>query len=305
MRIELRHLRYAIAATEHQSFRRAAQALGVHESAVSRRIRDLEDEIGAALFIRHHGGVSLTYAGQRFLGRAREAISQIGYATKDVGAIGRGEDGVVRIGIFSSLASGFLAELLFAYDAEHSGVRLDFIEGGSSEHVASVQGHRIDVAFLTGQPDAAGCNVTHLWNERVFLVLPRHHELADHNEIAWSDLHGRYFIVSEAEPGPEIHDYLVKHLAALGHHPSIERHGVGRDNLMQLVALGRGLSLTSEATTAAHFPGVVYRPLIDETLPFSAVWSPRNSNPALRSLLGLAKLMSERPKSGPSSKRGG
>jgi DNA-binding transcriptional LysR family regulator len=133
--ISPRHLRYVIAAAEQGSFRRAAQALGVQESAISRRIRDLEDEIGAALFIRHHGGVELTYAGQVFLGRAQKAISHIGHAERDVGAAGRGELGVVRIGIFSSLASGFLADLFRVYDAEHEGVRLDFIEGGSSDHV--------------------------------------------------------------------------------------------------------------------------------------------------------------------------
>ena len=61
---ELRHLRYAVAAADQGSFRRAALAMNIQESAVSRRIRDLEDEIGAALFIRHTGGVTLTQAGE-------------------------------------------------------------------------------------------------------------------------------------------------------------------------------------------------------------------------------------------------
>lgn len=292
--IELRHLRYVIAAAENRSFRRAAMVLGVRESAISRRIRDLEDEIGAALFIRHHGGVNLTYAGKKFLGRARKAISQIGYAAKDIAAAGRGEEGLVRIGIFSSLASGFLAELLIAYDAEHSGVRLDFIEASPSEHVAAIQQHRLDVAFLTGQPCPEGCDVAHLWNERIFVALPQHDELAEQDGVTWKDLRNRHFIVSEVEPGPEVHDYLIKHLAEFGHHPSVERCGVGRDNLMQLVALHRGLTLTSEAMTAVQFIGTVYRPLIGECLPFSAVWSPKNDNPALRRLLSMARSMSKR-----------
>lgn len=87
--MELRHLRYVLAAAEAGSFRAAARALGIRESAVSRRIRDLEDEIGAALFVRSHKGVKLTYAGQRFVCRSRTALDQISDATKDVGAIGR------------------------------------------------------------------------------------------------------------------------------------------------------------------------------------------------------------------------
>ncbi|MBN9290858.1 MAG: LysR family transcriptional regulator [Hyphomicrobium denitrificans] len=290
--MELRHLRYAIAAAEHGSFRKAAKALGIHESAVSRRIRDIEDQMGAALFIRSPSGVTLTYAGQRFVSRAKKAVSQVGYAIKDVSVVGRGDEGVVRIGIFSSLASGFLAELLHAYRAVHPRVRLDVIEGGPAEQIPAIQQHRIDVAFLTGQPIAAGCEMAQLWTERVFVALPKWHSLAVRKEISWHDLREHRFIVSEVEPGREIYDYLVKHLADLGHHPLVERHSVYRDTLMQLVAIGRGLTVTSEATVATGFPGVVYRQLAGEVLPFCAIWSPGNDNPAFRRLLSLANSMS-------------
>lgn len=292
MRIELRHLRYVIAAAECGSFRKAATALGVQESSVSRRIRDVEDETGTALFIRHHAGVRLTYAGQRFVGRARKAVSHARDAIKDVSVIGRGDEGIVRIGIFSSLASGFLAELLHAYRAVHPRVRLDVIEGGPAEQIPAIQQHRIDVAFLTGQPIAAGCEIAQLWTERVFVALPKGHSLAVRKEISWHDLREHRFIVSEVEPGREIYDYLVKHLADLGHHPLVERHPVYRDTLMQLVAIGRGLTVTSEATVATGFPGVVYRQLAGEVLPFCAIWSPRNDNPAFRRFLSLANSMS-------------
>jgi DNA-binding transcriptional LysR family regulator len=177
----------------------------------------------------------------------RFAIGRIEYALKDAGAAGRGEVGMVRIGIFSSLASGFLADLLQAYQAENSFVHLDFAEGGPTEHVAAVQDHRMDVAFLTGELAAYGRESARLWEERVFVVLPTDHGLSACEEIGWNDLRDEHFIVSEFNPGPEIHDYLVKHLAELGHHPTVERYGVGRDNLMKLVTHGRGLTLTSEA----------------------------------------------------------
>jgi len=253
----------------------------------------LEDEIGAALFIRHHGGVRLTHAGERFLVRARRALSQIGRAAIDAGSCGRGETGIVRIGIFSSLASGFLADLLRTYVEANPAVRPDLIEGGPTAHIASIQTHQLDIAFLTGQPIADGCDVAHLWSERVYVALPDGHELASRPEISWADLVDKHFIISETDPGPEIHDYLIKHLADLGRHPSVESHRVGRDNLMHLVAMGQGLTLTSEATTATCFPDVVYRPLSEEILPFCAIWSPQNDNPALRRLLSLARTMAK------------
>jgi DNA-binding transcriptional LysR family regulator len=109
-----------------ESFRQAAAELDVWESTVSRGIRDLEDEIGVALFIRHPGGVTLTNAGSKFLNHARMALDRIDYALRDAGAAGRGEVGAVRIGIFSPLASGFLADLLQAYQAANPFNRVDF-----------------------------------------------------------------------------------------------------------------------------------------------------------------------------------
>lgn len=293
MTIELRHLRYVVAAAEQRSFRGAAKVLSVQESSVSRRIRDLEDEIGAALFVRSHEGVKLTYAGQRFLYRARIALDQIGHAATDVGAIGRAEDGAVRIGIISSMASGFLAELLQAYDAGHAGVRLEFVDGAPLDHFAAVRQHRLDVAFVTGDPALTDCDVTQLWTERLFVALPSHHQLAALSEVGWLDLRGQPLVFGESQPGSEISDYLVKRLVDAGDQPMVERHGVGRDSLMQIVSLGRGLTLISEAATAMQFPGVIYRPLHGEELTFSAVWSPRNENPALRRMLSLARKMSE------------
>jgi DNA-binding transcriptional LysR family regulator len=228
-------------------FRKAALALGVQESAVSRRIRDLEDEIGATLFIRHHAGVCPTYAGHQFVGRARKAINQISYPARDVALIGRGEAGAVRIGIFSSLASGFLAELIQTYGATHGGVRLEIVEGGPSDHVPAIRQHRLDVAFLTGPPKAAECDALHLWNERIYVAMSKDDALADKEEVAWGDLQGRAFVVSEVPPGPEIYNYLLKHLADLGGSPDIERQAVYRDTLMQIVAGARRLTLSTQA----------------------------------------------------------
>jgi DNA-binding transcriptional LysR family regulator len=289
--IELRQLRYFLAASEHGSFRKAGAALGIRESAVSRRIRDLEDQIGASLFHRSSGGVLLTFAGQRFLRRAREILKHVNEGVKDVASIGRSEEGQIKIGVFSSLASGFLSELLRTYDKDHAGVRIELIDGNPADHVAAIRQLRLDVAFITGTSTWADCETTHLWSERVFAVLPDEHPLALREELDWTDLAGECFIVSDVAPGPEIHDYLIQRLADFGYHPEVHVQYVGRDNLLPLVALGRGLTLTSEATTAARIPGVSYRPVAGEVVPFSAVWSPNNDNPAFRRLLSLARSM--------------
>jgi len=289
--VQILHIRYVIAAADHGSFRRAAAFLGVQESAISRRVRDLEDRLGAALFTRSAGGVQLTQAGRQFVQRGRKALSQIGIARAEVSAIGRGENGEIRIGIFSSLASGFLSDLFLAFGQRHKAVRLIFVDGNPAEHVAAVRQLQLDVAFLTGLTSWPDCQSQQLWSERIFAVLPERHPRAGDTEVSFGDLAGETFIVSESAPGEEIHDYLVQRLADLGRHPDIQQQAVGRDTLMQLVALGCGLTVTSEATTGAQFPGVVFRPIVGEILPFRAVWSSRNDNPAFWRLMELARSM--------------
>lgn len=295
--IELRHLRYFISAAEHGSFRKAAAAIGIQESAISRRVRDLEDQLGASLFNRHNGGVHLTFAGERFLGRARDIIRNVGNGVEDVASIGRSEDGRVRIGIYSSIASGFLAELLRAYEDHDPNVDIEIIEGNPAEHVAAIRQLRLDVAFVTGTRGWSGCETAHLWSERVFAVLPDGHVLAEREELQWQDLMEQAFIVSDTAPGQEIYDYLVQRLADLGRHPTIRVQYIGRDNLLPMVTLGRGLTITSEAMTAARFPGLCYRPIANEILFFNAVWSPKNDNPAFRRFLSLARSIATPPKS--------
>ncbi|OYZ91266.1 MAG: LysR family transcriptional regulator, partial [Xanthobacter sp. 17-67-6] len=160
---ELRHLRYFVASASLGSFRKAADILGVQESAISRRVRDLEDQIGASLFLRHSGGVNLTLAGQRFLSRARQALEQLDKGTKEVSAIGRADAGHLRVGVFSSLASGFLSTLLKNYDAKHPNINIDFHADAAKCHLISIDKFEMDIAFTIGNQNSHPYEATHLW----------------------------------------------------------------------------------------------------------------------------------------------
>lgn len=285
----IRNLRYFIIAAECGSFRRAALKLGVQEPAISRRIRDLEDHLGASLFHRSSGGVILTLAGDQFLVSARAVLRQIEIAAKDVSAVGRNEAGQLRIGLLSSLASGFLPELISRFCKLYDGIKVEFIDGDTAEHVTAIHRLHLDVAFVAGAAEWPGCQTEPLWLEKVFAVLPNGHRLAGEAELHWRELLDETFIVSRLAPGPEIRDYLLRRLADFGHHTAIQVHNVGRDNLLSMVALGCGLTVINEAITSTQISGVIYRPIADETLPFSAIWSTRNDNPACRRLLSLAR----------------
>lgn len=287
--VRLRQLRYFVAAAEYGSFRKAAKALSIQESTVSRRIRDLEDDLGASLFHRSYAGVRLTVAGRDFMESARLALRQIDMGATRVASIGRAEEGLVKLGIFSSLASGFLFDILSLFGKQHPNVRVHLTHGDPTEHVAAVRNLELDASFITGTRRWDGCETERLWLDHVYAVVPTDDPLAEKAELVWSDIVSRSFVVSEVWPGQEIHDHIVARAAVVGHRPDIQFQKVGRDNLLPLVALGRGLTLICEASIGARFPGVVYRRLVGEVVPFCMVWSARNDNPASRRLLNLAR----------------
>lgn len=290
---DLRALRYVLAAAEHLSFRRAADALETRASSVSRGVRDFEDRIGVALFERGSFGVRLTDAGARFLDQTIPAIQQIETAVRMAGAAGRVETGAVRIGIITSLAGGFLRDLLQDYSRQHPDVAIVVHDGGRRDHVAALRARQLDVAFVTGSGPVADCETVELWRERVHVALPAGHRLAAHERLDWPDLRGEHFIVTRFEPGPEVHDYIVRRVADYSTYPCVEHKPCNQDTLMNLVALGQGLTLVSAAWGQVKVPDLALRPLTaaEDVVPFSAVWSPDNDNPALRRFISEAYML--------------
>lgn len=110
--IDLQDLRYAVAAADHGSFRRAAEALMLRQSTLSRCIRQLEHSIGMAVFERSSGGVRATTAGRDFLRTARSILEQMDSLVKSTHHAGRGEAWRLSVGFHTSLSAGNLRTTL-------------------------------------------------------------------------------------------------------------------------------------------------------------------------------------------------
>ena len=289
--INLVSVAHALRVAEHLSFRSAAKALGIRHGALIRRVRALERRLGVTLFEGHPGGVRITNAGDDFFRHAREALDQLDEATRAAGAAGRGETGRLSVGIRSSIATGFLRELLRTCWRRHPDVAIRFDEGSSTKHISLVRSRQLDVAFVADAGAPSECEAIPLWSERLFVALPQNHPLSRRKAIDWLALAAEHFVFRQSTWGAALCDRVTRRLSVGSRSPNIERVGVGRETVMHLVAMGRGVTLTSEATTVTWFPGVIFRPITggDEMVQFSAVWAPGNVNPALWGFLSLAR----------------
>jgi DNA-binding transcriptional LysR family regulator len=214
---------------------------------------------------------------------------------RTAGTIARGEQGQLRVALYSSIASGFLAELLGQFRELHPAVALQITEGRARDTIREVREAQLDVAFVFGVPPAGDCHSKPLWTEVLLVALPERHPLAGAESVVWSELASENFLTRTGGGGPQMHDHIMLRLAGNWSQPHIQRFDVARDTLMSMVAQGYGITLTSEAAAQVSFPGVVFRPFLDEpeAITFSALWSPRNRSQALFHLLALAQRKSE------------
>ena len=289
---ELKDLDFVVAISESGSLRRAAQSLGVEPSAISRRLRTLEDKLGTSLFERHQGGAKPTNAGRVFLQDVLGILARMDEAVRTVAGAGRAGNGRVAIGIASSLSSRVLNRVLSAFRSDHPEISLDIFEGSYHEHVASLNARSCDIAFVPGTPQSAAFESDMLWSDPLFVALPSEDKRAQKSSLPWSAIADDAFIVSGDPSGPEVHAFIVRRLSGSGVHPTVSRFRVGREALMTMVGLGFGTSLLCASQIPAVYENVSFVAIEGETVPCSAMWSATNDNPALQRFLSLARRLS-------------
>jgi DNA-binding transcriptional LysR family regulator len=150
--VQLQQLRYFVAVAETRHFTQAADELGVSQPTLSKQIHTLETSLGAPLFERIRGGVTLTVAGETLLPLAQRMIADADAAKDAVADIIGLRRGDVRLGATPSLCSSLVPGVLRAYRAEHPGISLHVTEGSSQDMIADLLAHSLDLALIV-QPE--------------------------------------------------------------------------------------------------------------------------------------------------------
>lgn len=285
---DLRHFHYALASAEHGSFRRAAAALNVQQSTVSRGIRSLEHLVGAELFERGHGGIRPTSAGDLFLREAILGFDHLERAIQRVGALLRGEYGDLMVGVSVPLTA--LDDALERFRKEYEGVSVEIVESTTGASFALIRQRKLDVAFVANSPADGILSSLHLRDERMTVLLPNSHRLANARELDLEDLRHERIILSTGGLGPDIADHLARRMAEAEVEPNVQLHSVGQFNLINMVARDFGVTIIVGQLPHTAGEGVVFIPLAGRNAtPLHAVWIESNPNPALKGLLHILR----------------
>ncbi|GAA2687885.1 hydrogen peroxide-inducible genes activator OxyR [Actinosynnema pretiosum subsp. pretiosum] len=291
--VELRHLRYFVTIAEEQNFRRAAERLHVSQSPLSRQMKDLQEELGVALFEQAGRGIRLTAAGKAFADRARGVLTDVDAAVEEARDVAQGRRGTVTIGFEQGATfTGALASLMAAFRRRAPRVALQLVPMGSTEQWTALRDGTIAFACGSHPPTDPDLSSLELTSDHLGLLVALDHPLASRAEVHLHDLTGERIVLGPREVNPRLHAQLAAatRTVPLGAITEVADLEV----LLALVAIGDGVTFLARRTAALVTPvtSLVWLPIgdLDVRLSDVAVWRTRDSTlPVVRTLVECAQ----------------
>lgn len=243
--MELRHLRYFVAVGEELNFRKAAQRLNISRPALSKQIKDLEDEIFVRLLDRDTVSVSLTKAGEIFLEDAKQLLRQAEQAIERANEAQSGHRGKLRIGSVGIIATDFLPKTLKFFHQKYPGVEVAFVEMLPAEQLDALNSGHIDIGFAYGKDVL---NMTSLRSVCVIhssygVAVSRQHALAVRKSVTLNEVRQETLICLGGKGRSSHRDALCQIFTTEGIKPGKVRQVDGFDSLVTLLAADQGISL--------------------------------------------------------------
>jgi len=292
--VEFRQLRYFIAVAEVLSFTRAGQKLHIAQPALSRQIRQLEEEIGVQLLLRDRRRVELTDAGRAFLKEARAVVDQASHALDVVRRTARGEYGMVRIGIASGLSSQ-VNRVLTEHAKRCPGVELQCRDILSTLQNEALRERSIDVGFLRPPVDSSHLQSELLFKEQFLVFLKKSNPLAKRRKLRLKQIAHEPLLLNKPSVSTGVYDKALDLYKRAGITPTVIHTDTApyEEAGTVLVTSGKGIYLGVGAVLGHPElgSGVAVVPLDepDATIEVHAAWRKNEKSQAVLAFLNSVR----------------
>lgn len=260
--MEFRHLRCFLAVAEELHFARAAERLHIEQSPLSRAIKELEEDLGAQLFVRTTRSTRLTRAGHEFLRHVRRILPMVQQARDSTLAVANGYQQQLRVALSDALPSPCLPALLARCREQEPEVEVRMFEMPFSEQFRGLHDDLYDVGFNQVGSVGDGLLARPVWHDPLRVVVPERHPLLTHRHVPLEEVL-RYPLVLGHQTICEGFTRQIERMLRQANDEPLILERVGSFEMMvTLVAAGYALGLAG----ASHMlvcgdRGVVARPL--------------------------------------------
>jgi DNA-binding transcriptional LysR family regulator len=278
MDVDTRLLRSFAAVADEGNLTRAAARLFISQPALTKQIRQLEDQLGLQLFSRSRAGMTLTGAGRALAAEIPAVLASWDRALRETSAAARRAARVLRVGFMSSAANEATQEMIAAFARRRPGWRVDLQQAAWADPSAGLAGGDVDVALLRLPfPGQDAMRIEVLLTEPRWVVLPATHPLATRDQVCFSDLWDEPFVAAPAETG-WWRDYWLAVDERQGHPVRIGAVTDQPETWLAAIANGDAVALAPESAARYYArPGLVYRPVTGVSPSQAGVaWAPAN-----------------------------
>jgi LysR family transcriptional regulator, benzoate and cis,cis-muconate-responsive activator of ben and cat genes len=261
--MELRHLRYFVAVAEAENVTRAAAKLRVAQPAVSRQIRDLEEELGVVLLERSAKSVRLTEPGRVFLAEARAVIQRADEAIDAVRDASDGSGGELHVGYAPSLTVEILPRALRRFQSAFPRVRVSLHDFSTEEMLAGLREGRLQLSLMIepARVQLRGLRFHELARYPMCVAVAPTHPLARKTSVTLDRIATEPLIAYSRADYPEYHETLAALFSPLGHAPAVAEEHDSVTSLIAAVEAGRGLALVPSCMSCMVGPRLKILPL--------------------------------------------
>ena len=284
-RIDLKLLRYFLAVAEELHFGRAAARLNMSQPPLSIHIKELEQQLGTLLFIRHSRSVALTHAGKILMEESRRLLANANQAMARVEQIGRGEAGRIELGVVGTALWGRMRPAMHYFLRANPNVEVLFREKSPGMQMALLERRELDAGIwrMAIEP-TVGFTSLRLHESSFMVAVPEDHILASRDSVPLAALRNEYFVTL-----PSVHSdwgFLQRVCQQAGFSPMIIREVVEPQTVLAMISMGIGITLMADGYAQMSWLGVVFRPL-EERIPADLyiVYEQHQATPALTKLI--------------------
>jgi len=287
--MEIRQLKYFVAAAEERNISHAALRLHISQPAVSRMVRELECELGVSLINREHFGLSLTAAGEQFLDHARKILASCDAAViamKKPSDLPRKLD----VGFITSALGAFLGDAIKKFREDYPLFEIRLHDMPPGDQISALRNRLIDLAFsgnLYQELDKEFAMKT-VKELKLQAALPITHTLSRWDHIGLTELKEDIFIGLEEGKFPGRNQTIISACNTVGFKPELRHKANSLFEVLGMVGAGMGVCLMPSYDDNLPHPNVVFVSLNDEDIApirLMASWLPTNNNVAIQYLL--------------------
>ncbi|MBC3345120.1 MULTISPECIES: LysR family transcriptional regulator [Pseudomonas] len=280
-RIDFVTLKLFVAIADERSLTKAAEREHLALAAVSKRVSDLENQLGIALLYRQPKGVELTPAGHALLHHARNMMDNLAQLNADLSEFSEGVKGHVRLHANTSAVIEFLPEDLSAFTRLHPQVKIDLEERVSSEVIRAVREGLTDIGIFAGHVPADELQVFNYRHDRLVLVTPRAHPLAERSRISLHEAVSYDFIGLQQDAS--LHGLLQQAARHLGTPLRLRIQVRSFEAICRMIHTGMGIGILPELAVRTYLPA-----LDVQVIALDDPWARRELKIAVRSLEALS-----------------